>query len=158
MTEPAETTGESAAELRVMPEATPSACGWDALKVVTHDCPNAWQSYAVTTSCVSGTSALTKAEIWFMQHGCSAPVTWWGWAGSENADAVIQLCEFSNDIDDYAWYGVNGGKILPNADVGPHTSWGFCDATVPHPPPGYYWVVPFECPQCPGGGCMIHAP
>ena len=93
-----------------------------------------------------------------MSFGCDKPVHWKANKDGWFAEAYMQLCPYSVDLDDYVYDYQVGAPIMSsmygNSIDSAYTSWGFSDARVPHPPPGWWWVVPWECPVCPTGGCM----
>jgi hypothetical protein len=121
-------------------------------------------SEATDLGCVDGSAndTLSRTQRRLIDLGCSNPVYWTGYRNGWIAHSVMQMCPYSQSVDDviYNLGGVpmaDGGKY-GRADTVPYQSWGFSDAKVLHPPFFYYWVVPWQCPSCPSGACMSPMP
>ena len=110
------------------------------------------------SACVSNTSSdplVVVQRRLMIQYKCSGPVTWWVFMrDGSNAEMEMQLCQYTNDLSDYI-YDLAVAPMLPGSIDPAYSSWGFSDAWIPKPPPGWMWVIPWECPVCPGSGCMF---
>jgi hypothetical protein len=155
-----------------------NVCSWNPLSSYPSrgSMPPGETGSAKVHSCIAGTAydQVSNAERWLMQQGCSSPVFWQAYMGAQRAEAWALLCPYSSSVDDYIagmrgpdpenpWIytdarGIQAASYLPPDQVEgpPHTNWSFNDANMPPPPWGYYWVIPWECPQgCTSSGCMV---
>ena len=141
------------------PQKYAPVCSWNPLTTYTARCNSPWNETTMTKRCVSSaaTDPLSVAQRALMTMGCSSPVYWEAHnPQNPNADygnAWAHLCPIDREIMDYT---ISIG-MLPGADHASHWSTTFCDAQMPPPPQGYFWVIPWMDPMCMMGGCMVNA-